>query len=54
MVKIKEDDIQREVFSTRVNPEKIKKIKYLSVDLNRPVYSLVEEALELLLKKYKK
>lgn len=53
MVKSK-SGTQREVFSTRINPDILKQIKYLSVDLNKPVNSLLEEAMTLLLQKYKK
>jgi predicted transcriptional regulator len=45
---------QRDVFSTRVNPESIQKLKHLAVDLKRPLYSILEEAIELILKKHKK
>jgi len=54
MVRPKKEGIQREVFSTRIAPESIKQLKYLSVDLKKPLYFLLEEAIELLLKKYKK
>lgn len=53
MVKPK-SSTQREVFSTRINPDIIKQLKYLSVDLNKPLNSLLEEAMTLLLQKYKK
>jgi predicted transcriptional regulator len=45
---------QKDVFSTRVNPESIKKLKHLAVDLKRPLYSVLEETIELVLKKHKK
>ena len=54
MVRLRKDDIEREVFSTRVNPESIKKLKYLAVDTKRPLYSLLEEAIDLLVKKHRK
>jgi predicted transcriptional regulator len=44
--------IERAVFSTRLNPEHIKKLKYLAVDVNRSLNDLIEEAIEDLLKKY--
>lgn len=45
---------QRDVFSTRVNSESIQKLKHLAVDLKRPLYSVLEEAIELIIKKHKK
>ncbi len=41
------------MFSTRVNAELIKELKHLSVDLEKPISELVEEALTELIKKYK-
>jgi len=48
------NDIKREVFSTRVDPESIKELKHLAVDLKRPLYTLLEEAIALLIMKYKR
>lgn len=42
------------MFSARLDPDLIKTIKYLSLDLDRPVKDLTEEAFKDLLKKYKK
>lgn len=42
------------MFSTRLDPDLIKAIKYLGLDLDRPVKDLAEEAFKDLLKKYKK
>ncbi len=53
MVKAK-DNIKRETYSVRLNPEVIKELKHLAVDENKPMSVLIEEAITLLLKKYKK
>ena len=42
------------MFSARIDPDLIKAVKYLSLDLDKPVRNLAEEALRDLLKKYKK
>lgn len=44
--------IERAVFSTRMNPEHIKKLKHLAVDLNQSLNALIEEAIDDLLNKY--
>ena len=41
------------MFSTRIDPELLKKLKHLSVDLEKPISELVEEAIENLVKKHK-
>ena len=41
---------KRDVFSTRLDPELIRKLKYLSADEKKPVNVLLEEAVEMLLK----
>jgi hypothetical protein len=40
--------------SVRIDPDLAKTIKYLSLDLDRPIRDLTEVALKDLLKKYKK
>jgi len=52
--KKKEIQPEMEVFSTRVKPEIINKVKHLAVDEKKTLTALTEEALKLLLKKYKK
>jgi predicted HicB family RNase H-like nuclease len=46
--------IERIAFNTRINPELIRRLKYLAADKGKPLNHLIEEALELLLNKYKK
>jgi len=45
---------ERKIFSTRIDPAFVKPLKYLSLDLDKSVGELVEEALIDLFKKYKK
>ncbi len=45
---------ERKVFSTRLDQDLIKKLKYLAVDEGRALNDLLEEAIQALLKKYKK
>ena len=45
---------QRKVFSTRVNDNLVKKLKHLSVDEDKSLGDLLEEAIQDLLKKYEK
>lgn len=45
---------KREVFSTRLNPDMVKRLKYLAVDENKNLNELLEEAIEMLLKARKK
>lgn len=40
------------MFSTRIDPDLIKKIKHLAVDAETPISTLVEEAIRDLLKKH--
>ena len=44
----------RKVFSVRVNEKKMKQLKHLSVDTDKSLGTLLEEAIEDLLKKYEK
>jgi predicted transcriptional regulator len=48
----KKSTIVREVFSTRLNPEVVKRLKHLAVDEKKTVSQLIEEGIEDLLKKY--
>jgi predicted transcriptional regulator len=45
---------ERKVFSTRLDQDLIKKLKHLAVDEGRALNDLLEEAIQALLKKYKK
>jgi predicted transcriptional regulator len=44
---------ESKMFSTRIDADLIKQIKHLAVDYEKPIASLVEEAVRDLLKKYK-
>jgi hypothetical protein len=44
----------KKVFSTRIDQDRIKDLKHLAVDADKSLGSLLEEAIELLLKKYEK
>ncbi len=46
--------IKREVFSTRIDPDLLNKLRHLSVDERKPMNALLEEAIKDILKKYKK
>jgi hypothetical protein len=46
--------IDKKMFATRLDPKLIKEIKLLSVHAERSIADLAEEALQDLLKKYKK
>ncbi|KWT92163.1 MAG: hypothetical protein H7843_10245 [Nitrospirota bacterium] len=48
------DGVQRETFSTRLNPELLKKLKYLAVGEGKKLNELIEEAVVLLLDDYKR
>jgi predicted HicB family RNase H-like nuclease len=48
------DAAQRETFSTRLNPELLKKLKYLAVEEGKRLNELIEEAVVLLLNDYKR
>jgi hypothetical protein len=45
---------ERKVFSTRLDQDMIKELKHLAVDEGRALNDLLEEAIQNLLKKYKK
>ena len=45
---------ERKVFSTRLDQDLIKELKHLAVDEGRALNDLLEEAIQDLLKKYKK
>jgi len=42
------------MFTTRLNPEILKRLKHLAVDVEIPISNLTEEAISDLLKKYEK
>jgi F0F1-type ATP synthase assembly protein I len=44
---------ERKVFSTRLDQDLIKELKHLAVDEGRALNDLLEEAIQVLLKKYK-
>lgn len=44
----------KKIFSTRVNKHRIKDLKHLSFDTDKSLGDLLAEAIELLVKKYKK
>jgi predicted transcriptional regulator len=43
----------KKIFSTRVDQDKIKDLKHLAVDTDRSLGSLLEEAIQELVKKYR-
>ena len=43
----------KKIFSTRIDTDRIKDLKYLAVDTDRSLGSLLEEAIQDLKKKYK-
>ncbi|MCG6971833.1 MAG: hypothetical protein LJE66_01685 [Desulfobacterales bacterium] len=45
---------KKKVFSTRVDEDRIKDLKYLAVDTDKSLGDLLEEAIQDLVKKYKK
>jgi len=45
---------KKKTFSTRINEDCLKALKHLAVDLDKSLGVLLEEAIEDLLKKYKK
>jgi predicted transcriptional regulator len=53
MVKSK-DDVERISYSVRVDPDLIKDLKHIAVDENKPVSTLIEEGIRLIIKKHKK
>jgi len=44
----------KKIFSTRVDEDRIKELKHLAVDTDRSLGSLLEEAIQELVKKYRK
>ncbi len=44
----------KKVFSTRVDDDLIRKLKHLSIDADKSIGNLLDEAIEDLLKKYEK
>jgi len=44
----------KKMFTTRLDPDLLKRLKMLAVELERPVNSLLEEGIKDLLKKYGK
>ena len=45
---------EKKVFSTRVDEDRIKELKHLAVDADKSLGTLLEEAIQDLVKKYKK
>ena len=45
---------EKKIFSTRVNEDRIKDLKHLAVDTGKSLGTLLEEAIQELLKKYGK
>ncbi len=45
---------KKKIFSTRVNEDRIKELKHLAVDTDKSLGTLLEEAIQDLLKKYEK
>lgn len=43
---------KKEVFSTRLDSDLLNKVRHLAVDEHKPINALLEEGLELLLKKH--
>jgi hypothetical protein len=46
--------MDNKMFSTRINPVILKELKHLSIDVEKPISDLTEEAIRDLLKKYEK
>ncbi len=46
--------MKRKQFTTTIQEDHLKDVKKLAIDLDKPVNVLLEEAIEWLLKKYKK
>jgi len=44
----------RKPITSRIEAELIRKLKYLAADTERPLNDLLEEAIQILLKKYEK
>jgi predicted transcriptional regulator len=45
---------EKKIFSTRVDEDRIKELKHLAVDTDKSLGTLLEEAIQDLLKKYEK
>ena len=45
---------EKKMFATRIDPAVLKELKHLSVDAEKPISDLTEEAIRDLLKKYEK
>ena len=45
---------EKKMFATRINPAVLKELKHLSIDADKPISDLTEEAIKDLLKKYEK
>ena len=45
---------EKKIFSTRVDSDRIKELKHLSVDTDKSLGSLLEEAIKDICKKYEK
>ena len=45
---------KKKTFSTRINDDRLKALKHLAVDTDKSLGTLLEEAIEDLIKKYKK
>ncbi len=52
MVKIK-DTVKREVYSIRLNPEVVTRLKHVAVDEKKALSELVEEGIMMVLEKYR-
>jgi len=46
--------MDRKMFTTRIESDLIRRLKYLSADTERNLNDLLEEAIQILLKKYEK
>jgi plasmid replication initiation protein len=46
--------MEKKMFSTLINNDLLKKFKKLAIDLEKPINSILEEAMQDLLKKYEK
>jgi len=51
---MKKSEPTKEVFSTRLDSDLLNRVRHLAVDERKPINALLEEGLELLLKKYGK
>jgi len=45
---------EKKMFATRIDNDLLKELKHLSVDLEKPVAALLEEAIREILKKHQK